>query len=300
MTLAFWRKNQRSIRSTGDLGLFLVHLSQGEADLALIDEVLRRVSTEAAQMKRANLQELSWVLWGTSLLAQRYEGAERTARATIASISRDYAAEAGLARHTTRRYRRNLVSFGSSVYYLRGLYEYGTAFGDDVALNRFALGVRKLIAAQGPLGEWPWMFDVRTAQPTDFYPVFAVHQDGMAMLFLFPALEIGIDGIQPAIDRSLSWAFGANELGIPMYQNDPFVAHRSIERDERYSRLRRYVRSVARSPKMTPATTGASRLRLNPECRSYHLGWMLFAWSGSQQRPLDGKRPDAMQQMGAR
>src|SRR5438093_6782818 len=30
---------------------------------------------------------------------------------------------------------------------------------------------------QGPQGEWPWMIDVRSGNPLDVYPVFAVHQD---------------------------------------------------------------------------------------------------------------------------
>lgn len=297
MTWTFWRRHQASVGSTGDLGLLLVHLSQNELDPRLVGEVLERLRSEADHLRRGNVQELSWILWGASCLAREHETAASIARATLETILHDYAGTAGLARHTTSRYRRNLVSFGSSVYYLRGLYEYGVAAEDEAVLDRFANGAKMLLAAQGPLGEWPWMFDVRTAQPTDFYPVFAVHQDAMAMLFLFPALALNIQGAQSAIERSLSWCFGENELGISMYKDTPFVAHRSIERGERLSRLRRYARSVGHSPTAAAATTGVANLRLNPECRSYHLGWMLFVWSASPKQPVDAQRLEAMSQI---
>ena len=55
----------------------------------------------------------------------------------------------------------------------------------------------------------------------DPYPVFSVHQDSMALLFLLPALDRGLPGTAEAISRSLAWCFGENELGIDFYVRDP-------------------------------------------------------------------------------
>jgi hypothetical protein len=119
------------------------------------------------------------------------------------------------------------------------------------------------------------MIDARTGMAFDVYPVFSVHQDSMAMLFLLPALDAGESLAEQAIIRSIAWGFGANELDVRFYRESPFFAYRSIERDERLPRLRRYLRSVGRAA----GGYGGTALRLNDECRSYHLGWILYVWS---------------------
>jgi hypothetical protein len=100
----------------------------------------------------------------------------------------------------------------------------------------------------------------------------------MAILFLRPALNAAIAGAATAIDRSVRWVHGENDLGLRFYLDDPFFfAYRAVERDESWTKARRYGRWLgARS------ATGVqpSLLRVNRECRSYHLGWILYAWSG--------------------
>ena len=54
-----------------------------------------------------------------------------------------------------------------------------------------------------------------------------------------------------------------------------FLAYRSIERREAMPKLRRYGRFALRQ---AADPVSSQRLRLNPECRSYHLGWVLYAW----------------------
>jgi hypothetical protein len=87
-------------------------------------------------------------------------------------------------------------------------------------------------------------------------------------------------GVATAIGRSLEWCFGANESRIDFYRYDPFFAYRSIERSDRAPRLRRYLRSLRYSVTKRPgAFESAGSPRLNDECRSYHLGWILYAWA---------------------
>ena len=179
--------------------------------------------------------------------------------------------------HSLRPYRRNVVSFGSLVYFLRSMHEASTTLGDERAAAAFRAGVERALGFQGPQGEWPWMIDVARGRPFDRYPVFGVHQDSMSMLFLLPAVAAGVPGASQAVERSFRWVHGENELGLPMVVDEPFFfAYRAIERDERAPKARRYARWIARS-EAGPAPSGS--LRVNRECRSYHLGWVLYAWA---------------------
>jgi hypothetical protein len=173
-----------------------------------------------------------------------------------------------------------VVSFGALAYFLRAMHEAADTLGSNRTRALFEDGVARAISLQGPCGEWPWMINCRTGTAVDFYPVFAVHQDSMAMLFLHPALDSGLRRAGEAIGRSLAWDFGANELGRQMFVERPFFAYRSIERRERAPRLRRYLRSRRPGQVARPAAPDASDPRINDECRSYHLGWFLFVWAG--------------------
>ena len=137
-----------------------------------------------------------------------------------------------------------------------------------------------LTMSPGMDAAWPWLIDIRSGLPFDRYPVFTAHQDSVAMLFLFGAEDDGVPGAGEAIERSLRWNLGANELGAAMVRSEPCPwIYRAIERDERWPRARRYVRTL--SP---PPGDRAPRLRINRECRSYHLGWVLYAWSDPARR----------------
>jgi hypothetical protein len=241
-----------------------------------------------------NMQDVAWILWGAAAArrAGLAEGGDVALRAYQLITSELIDPGTGLPRHSARRYRRNIVSFGALTYFLRAMHEAAAALAEERARDLFDAGVARAIALQGPRGEWPWMIDARSGTAFDFYPVFSVHQDSMAMLFLHPALDRGLPGANEAIARSVAWVFGDNELGQPMFVQEPFFAYRSIERAERAPRARRYARSVRHRLSPSPATPDARRVRLNDECRSYHLGWLLYVWS-NRPETLDGGLPPA-------
>ena len=146
-----------------------------------------------------------------------------------------------------------------------------------------------MLAVQGPRGEWPWLIGVARGRPVEHYPLYAVHQDSMAMLFLLPALDGGLDEAHEAMARSFAWALGGNELGISMYANEPFAAYRSIYRSDPLVRASRYVRAVSHlALRRESRIADGTRLRVNRECRSYHLGWLLYVWS---------RRPELMSEL---
>jgi PAS domain-containing protein len=273
-----------------DLGLLLLLLAEGGRDEQLLSQVVDRISAtlESRSAGAFTIQELGWMLWGSSVAA-RLGGpkAEEVAHGVFGLVDERFVdPESLLARHNLSRQRSRVVSFGGTVYFLRSVYEYGTLSGTPRPARLFESGVRAMLELQGPRGEWPWMISVRTGIPLDFYPVFGVHQDSMAMLFLLPALDDGLVDVESAIARSLAWSLGDNELGEPMYGRDRFFAYRSIRRDQLLFRERRFARSLARALVDRPGSlTGGRGVAVNRECRSYHLGWILYAWAGRADQP---------------
>jgi hypothetical protein len=266
-----------------DHGLATILRCSVEASTASLKDSVRTLGALLRDTKPSALtmQDAAWILWGACEAAREgIPDAVDVASAAFAFIRSELVQpETGLPRHTTARYRRHLVSFVSLVYFLRSIHEAAVTLGDAHAMRLFERGVDNALALQGPDGEWPWMLDNRTGAIVDPYPLFTVHQDSMAMLFLHPAEDRGQVGSREAIDRSLEWVFGENELGRRMFSEKPFFAYRSIERDEGIARLRRYARSMRPRRTRSESWPFPARVRLNDECRSYHLGWLLYVWS---------------------
>lgn len=274
----------------GLLALLECELSSGLAIVRDRTRAMARLLQHAAS--GSNMQDVAWLLWGSAAVyrAGVGVGAELVRDALEIIVGRLVDPGTGLPRHAAARYRRNVVSFGSLVYFLRAMREASETLGDERAQALFEGGVSSAISFQGPQGEWPWMIDCRVGRPFDSYPVFAVHQDSMAMLFLHPALDQGLPNVATAITRSLAWDFGENELGAKMFTERPFFAYRSIERAERAPRVRRYVRSLGSRTGVAHEPRYVRRTRINDECRSYNLGWILFVWSS---RPEASDQEDA-------
>ena len=269
--------------SYADTGLLTVALSERGDDAAAVTVRWLAAAIADGKVERLALQDVSWMLWGLCAAARGgVTGSEAAARALFRVLhDRFLHRDSLLGRHSANPLRSHVVSFGATVYWLRALYEYASTFDDEYVDALFRHGTERIVQIQGPLGQWPWMIAVASAQAIDPYPVFSVHQDSMSMLFLLPALKRGVDGVDRAIDRSLAWLVGGNELEVDMVVPEPFFVYRSFERKESLDKARRYARSLWPTAARRPSGYAeAGRLRLNSECRSYQLGWVLYAWSG--------------------
>jgi hypothetical protein len=277
----FLALHEDGLTSAADTGLLLVLLASTVPSHPAVDRSFDRIELALARddaRQRLNMQDLAWMLWGASSWADNARAQELAERLFELVRTSFVHPISGLPRHSVARYRAHTVSFGSVVYFLRAIYEYGEASGSEAARELFTAGVQRVLSIQAPDGAWPWMIDVRSGTPFDIYPIFSVHQDSMAMLFLFPAERYGIAGVPEAIERSFRWNFGNNELGVSLVRTDPCGwIYRSIERDERWPRARRYLRGLG--PAVSTYPPRSPHVRLNRECRSYHLGWVLYTWS---------------------
>ena len=284
MVATFLDRQVTRVQTCADSGLLLLLLCDyGDPESPIVADKINRLEgvVTGRTPDGLNMQDLAWTLWGACAAARSNtpQASRLASKAFALATSEFFDADSGLPRHTNHLYRRNIVSFGSLVYFLRAVHEYAARFADERAEEIFLNGVQRAIDLQGPAGEWPWMIGVHSGRTLDAYPVFSVHQDSMAMLFLLPANDRAAPRTSVAIKKSLAWSFGGNELSIDFYLSNPFYAFRSIERSEKAPRMRRYLRSRARVVARRPATTGGASVRLNPECRSYHLGWILYVWA---------------------
>ena len=146
---------------------------------------------------------------------------------------------------------------------------------DDFSMEVAAQAAEHLIALQGSMGQWWWHYDARDGRVAQAYPVYSVHQYGMAPMALRSLARAGGPAHDQAIADSRRW-LGANELDTSLIDRSAGTVWRAIERDEgSLARQARHVCSVlGRKPHHPPEP---AHLKVNRETRPYEWAWYLFA-----------------------
>jgi hypothetical protein len=241
---------------------------------------------------------LGLVLYGLVAGARAYEGqrdaAMAKAREVTADITGRFVPQAEVFTGAKRRRglpRRELLeygiaSFAAQVYPLHGLAAY-YVYSEEAPHPAVETVARRIVDAQGPLGQWWWIYSTRERTVVEGYPVYSVHQDGMAFLGLMELERLGIGGFRDALALGVDWELGANELGTSLVSHEPSSIARCIQRrgsqaDGIYgvSQLnfaRMFTRSLAPRLAGDRVTAAPQDLEMLLECRSYHLGWLLYA-----------------------
>jgi hypothetical protein len=177
-----------------------------------------------------------------------------------------------------------LTSFAAQVYPLHGLGAYYRLSGEaPPPLLREA--AERLVSAQGRLGQWWWLYSTRSTAVLEGYPVYSVHQDGMAFMALLPVEALGEGAYREPLARGLDWLTDRNELGADLVRRERPTIFRNIQRagsdaDAMFGISRRNLAQVAaRSlhPRADHTEADPAQLEVLHECRPYHLGWLLHA-----------------------
>jgi hypothetical protein len=287
-TLERYLKNQeKNITDPGDKGLLLYVMAECSHPQAKRQfDVVKRLAREETTFCSQVLQDACWQLYGLIAYSRNFNDAESSAMAKrcLGWLTGHFMNERTLfPYHEVKGPRKRFVSFGGITYFLKALHEYGSTFGDASVQKLFKDAVGEVILRQGPLGEWAWFYDASSGRVVDWYEVYSVHQEAMAMLFLLPAHDMGVSDARGAVELSVAWLFGNNELGANIMIDEPFFSYRSIRRAGAMQREKRFARALllATSGKNAePAKPGT--LEINKECRSYEMGWTVYAWSGRQ------------------
>lgn len=271
----------------GDLGLMLWADSQCEGRYrdTLVSAIKRQAPVE--KLPQMSTMELAWLLTGVCYAHIRSghdPDTEILALEIYEAIMCNFHAETGLFFHSqTRawpaRVRRQIGNFADQIYAIYALATFNEAFRRKEALKQALKCAHRLCALQGDEGQWWWLYDVRRGEIASRYPVFAVHQDGMAPMALLKLSAVSGQDFQAAILRGLRWLQGSNELKVQLIDWDRDVVWRDIELRFPGAYLQ-YIQMAL----VGMGYSGAMRLlksvssyKINYEMRPYHLGWLLYA-----------------------
>ena len=240
-----------------------------------------------ALCRRLRTMELAWLVAGLA-----HQGRLDSSAATRSSCDQAVAALVGRFNPASRifwhaevdspwpiRVRRHVATFADQIYPVQALALAALGGGHAQALDVASSAALRLVERQGSLGQWWWHYDPRDGRVAGSYPVYSVHQHGMApMSFRTLALAGGPD-LLAAVALGRAW-LGHNELHVPLVDPQAGTIWRSIVRAE--GSARRLVRHARRllGPRVDDRLSAVPpALRLNRETRPYEWAWYLFASS---------------------
>jgi hypothetical protein len=168
--------------------------------------------------------------------------------------------------------------FSTQIYWVHALATYGRVFEHAPALAVAAQVMRRLIALRDDHFGWVWRYHAASGTVPEPFPIYSVHQHGMAPMALHLLAELGALEALPTLRESLRW-LGENQLGLEMIDSERAMIYRSIRRAYPMNRL---TYPAGRLPFLQPLTRRPAFLRLNASCRAYELGWLLYAWAGRE------------------
>jgi hypothetical protein len=238
------------------------------------DSILKNITT-----LRLTAQALAWMI--VACLECGQERHQEALQLAQLALKRFVHPDTSLVRHVPDGFRRDWASFAASCYmayaFLRLARETESEWANTVGL-RIA---RAIVQLQGRHGQWAWFYHVPSGKVADYYPVYSVHQHAMAPLFLLEAIDHGYVEFREPLLKGFRWVLGHNELERSMTDNSHHVIWRSVVRREPLGRLGRYSRIIGTNyGGLRARIQRREALQVNKECRSYELGWALFAFAG--------------------
>lgn len=189
-----------------------------------------------------------------------------------------------------RPLRGHVCCFADMVYPVLALSQYYATNGSSPARDAALRCGRRMCELQGTEGQWWWHFDIRTARVVERYPVYAVHQDGMAPMALFALQESCGGDYLEAINRGVDWLEHPAEPTASLVDRQSQIIWRKVCRREP-NKLSRTLQAVASATHPALRVPGLPVLfpprRIDWESRPYHMAWLLYAWSSqTAQRAL--------------
>src|SRR4029077_7768601 len=189
------------IQGAGDLGL-MIWLTAVFAPTQ-IDGLFRSCHLETAldryaDAREARTMELAWFLAGLApaglACPEKLSDLRNLADKTYQRLEKNKG-KSGFFGHlsTTKSvagfFRGRIGSFADQIYPIYAMSKFAVAFHLE-APSRVALDCAKAICeAQGELGQWWWLYDSQSGRVSSKYPVYSVHQQGMAPMGLLAAEE---------------------------------------------------------------------------------------------------------------
>jgi hypothetical protein len=281
-------RDTKWIRGIGDLGLLIWLTATFDPDQ--LEDLLSTFDCETtldrySDAREGRTMELAWFLSGLAHAAE--------ARPTLVSTLTDLSVETyhrieenqgeyGLFGHMSAkkslrgRLRGRIGSFADQVYPIYGLSKFAKAFDVEDPLGPALECATAICGTQGKSGQWWWHYDAQSGRVSSRYPVYSVHQHGMAPMCLFALEEATGQSFRDPIYKGLRWIYGENELGIDMRDGAPSLIWRCILPENRQAKFWEMALSVLRP---TNQNEQVRSLEVLYEERPYEFGWLLFAFA---------------------
>ena len=256
---------------------------------------MARIPATAERLRGLTSTELGWLLSGlarTVLAAPERRDIADKAHAVYTTLRGNqddatglfcYGGRAGGA--VRRQLRRQLGFFDNQVYGIHGSVDYFRAFGEREALRMAERCADQIVRVQGPSGQWAWHYNVRSGGVVDRYPVYSVHQHGMGPMALHAVGDVTGKSFDDALEKSVAWVFGENELRRAMIDSDQGVIWRSIRRKHPHIKLIHVFKGLSLAGlqsagnRLAAIVNTPGQLEVDMECRPYELGWLLMAFA---------------------
>jgi hypothetical protein len=276
------------IQCIGDLGLLIWLTAAFEPDH--LEGLLSTFSCQTAldrysDARESRTMELAWFLAGLAHAAERTPMlAGRLTELSVKTYHRlmENQSEHGLFGHLSTknslagRLRGRIGSFADQVYPIYAMSKFARVFQVEEALAPALECASAICRAQGDLGQWWWLYDSRSGRVSSRYPVYSVHQHGMAPMCLFAVEEATGRSFRQFIYKGLGWIYAANELGVDMRDTAQNLIWRCILPGNSQKKYLEMALSLIRSQNQE---IPARSLRILHEQRPYEFGWLLFAFA---------------------
>jgi hypothetical protein len=284
------------IRGLGDFGLLIWLTATFDPDQ--LGRLFSKFDGETAldrysDAREARTMELAWFLAGLAHAAQT--SPKLLSALTDLSVEtyhrmEENQGEYGLFGHlsTTNslagRLRGRIGSFADQIYPIYAMSKFAKIFQVEDPLGPVLECATAVCGAQGESGQWWWLYDARSGRVSSRYPVYSVHQHGMAPMGLFAVEEATGQSFQQFIYKGLGWIYGRNELDVDMRDDALNLIWRCILPKKSQSKYWEMAMSVVRSSRKDREV---GSLRILKEQRPYEFGWLLFALArNSEAAPL--------------
>lgn len=286
-----------TIDGIGDLGLLLwlcALASPDRAPEAWRERKMAKALFQCPDALEGRTMELSWFLTGIAhaVLAkvQGIPGLEEQASRTFERLMRNYGRK-GIFGHSGTStlagfFRGRIGSFADQAYPIHALARFSQAFGSRTALAVAVECAEAICRLQGPLGQWWWHYDAAASRVIGRYPVYSVHQDGMAPMALLAVGEASGRSFHTELFKGLDWIAGRNERGMDLVDPSRNVIWRSLYREK----YRAYAHELSCLLRLSGPEKEFDDLAVRYECRPYHLGWLLYALSNMTSLPGFGTK----------
>lgn len=279
------------IQGIGDLGLLIWVTAALEpervADLFRIFDC-RAALYRSPDAREARTMELAWFLGGLAHAAE--------ASSELADSLRDLCVEScrrlqlnqgkhGLFGHmgtknsVAGRLRGRIGSFADQVYPIYALSKIATWFHMEEARKPAVDCASAICEAQGERGQWWWLYDARKGRVASHYPVYSVHQHGMAPMALFAVEEASGHRFSEFIYKGLNWIYGQNEADLDMHEGAQNLIWRCQLPRNPVTKYWEFTRNALMSGGDKPPAGG---MKVIFEQRPYEFGWLLFAFAKRQ------------------